>query len=125
MALGIGSVTLMNVIGNRFILNNVYYVPENKDRILSMMKFRKDHKADFRFTGPETFFMMAAKDFKFTDHSVNDILYTTIPQIQANVAASITANITNIAANTAVTRGTVKRQIDEGLSDTDSASAIS
>ena len=32
--------------------------------------------------------MTTAKGFKLTGHSVNDILYTTIPQIQANVAAT-------------------------------------
>ena len=86
MALGIGSVTLTDAIGNRLILNNVCYVPGSEDRIISMMKFRREHKTDFQFTGPETFSMTTAKGFKLTGHSVNDILYTTIPQIQANVA---------------------------------------
>jgi hypothetical protein len=113
MALGIGSVALMDATGNRIILHDVCYVPGIENRILSMMKFRKDHKTDFQFTGPETFSTTAAKGFKLTGHSVNDILYITIPQIQANV----TANIANA--------GTVKRQIDEVSSDTDSASAIS
>ena len=58
--------------------------------------------------------MTIAKGFKLTSHVVNDILYTTIPQVHANVA--------NVVANVTITHGTNKRQINEGSSDTDSAS---
>jgi hypothetical protein len=104
----------MDTIGDGIILNNVCHVPESKNRILPMIKFRRDHKIDFRFTGPETFSMTTVKGFGFTVNSVNDILYTTTPQIQ-----------TNVATNVAVTRDIIKRQIDEISSDTDSASTIS
>ena len=121
MALGIGSVTLTEATSNRLILNNVCYVPSSEDRIISMMKFRREHKTDFEFTGPETFSMTVAKGFKLTGHAVNDILYTTIPQIRANISA----NITNTAANAAITQGIAKHQINEVSLDTDSTSVIS
>jgi transposase InsO family protein len=87
---GKGSVTLTDVAGNRVTLNDVYYVPDSQDRILSMMKFRREYKADFQFTGPESFTMIALNGFQLQGISVNDILYTTIPQTQAN--AAITRN---------------------------------
>ena len=111
MALGTDSVTLTDATGSRITLKDVCYVPGSEDRILSLMKFRREHKTDFQFTGPETFSMTAANGFKLIGNSVNDILYATIPHIQANVTA-----------NVAVTRGSAKRQFVE---DTDSASAIS
>ena len=62
------------------------------------MKFRREHKAEFYFTGPETFTMNAANGFRLTGVSINDILHAMIPQTQANVA---------------VTRSAAKRQISE------------
>ena len=117
MALGIDSVTLTDAIDNRLILHNVCYIPGNEDRIISMMKFRREHKIEFEFTGLEIFCMSIIKDFNLTGQSVNDILYTTIPQIQAIVA--------NVAANVVVIRDTIKRQINEVSSDMDFASVIS
>ena len=65
--------------------------------------------------------MTIVKDFKLTGHSINDILYTIIPQIRANIIA----NVANIAINIAITRDIAKHQIVEVSSDTNSASAIS
>ena len=113
MTTDIDSVILTDIFDNRLILNNVCYVSDSEDRIISMMKFRREYKIEFQFTGPETFIMIIIKDFNLTDHSVNDILYTTIPQTQANIA------------NIVVIRDTVKCQINEVSSDTDSALVIS
>jgi hypothetical protein len=55
--------TLTDVAGNRLTLYDVCYVPESQDRILSLMKFRREHYADFQFTGLETFVMKAANGF--------------------------------------------------------------
>ena len=45
--------TLTNFAGTRFILKNVCYVPESQDQILSIMKFRTKHKANFYFMSLE------------------------------------------------------------------------
>lgn len=41
------SLTLTDASGNRITLNDVCYVPSSQDHILSLMKFRRDYKADF------------------------------------------------------------------------------
>ena len=60
-ALGKGSMTLTDTAGNRLTLHDVCYVPESQDRILSLTKFRREHYADFQFTGLERFVMKAPK----------------------------------------------------------------
>ena len=106
-AVGISSITLMDAFDNCIILNNVCYVPASEDRILSMMKFKKEHQANFQFTGLETFCMTTDKGFKLTGHSINDILHAMIPLLQANIA---------------VTHGTTKFYIVEVLSNSNAAS---
>ena len=114
MTIGIDSVILTNVFDNRFILNNICYIPDNENRIISMMKFRREYKIKFQFTDSETFIIITIKDFNLTNQSVNDILYTTIPQLQANIAANII-----------VTHDIAKHQINEGSSDMNFTSIIS
>ena len=88
-ALGKGSMTLTDVTGNRLILHNVCYVSESQDRILSLMKFRREHSADFRFTGSETFTIMAANGFQVSGKSINDILHISLsPQSEINAVAT-------------------------------------
>ena len=58
------------------MLEDVVYVPDSPDQILSLMKFRREHSADFEFTGPEEFTLTTATGFKLNGHSINDILYT-------------------------------------------------
>jgi hypothetical protein len=101
-AYGKGSVTLTDAAGNRITLNDVCYVPSGQDHIISMMKFRREHHAEFRFTGPETFKLTASNGFQFIGTSINDILYTplSIPQV-----------------NAVVTRSAVKQKVIENSSD--------
>ena len=88
IAQGKGSVTLTDCAGNRLTLHEVAFVPDCEDRILSLMKFRREHQAEFRFTGLETFVITTVDNFCLTGHSVNDILYTTIPFTQVNVVTT-------------------------------------
>ena len=60
------------------MLEDVVYVPESPDQILSLMKFRRQHSADFEFMGPEEFTLTTPTGFTLTGHSINDILYTWI-----------------------------------------------
>jgi hypothetical protein len=69
-----GSITLTDSAGRRITLDDVCYAPGSQDRILSTIKFRREHKADFKFTRPESFTMTAANGFKFAGNSINDIL---------------------------------------------------
>ena len=78
IAQGKDSVILIDAAGNKIILNDVCYVPGSQDRILFLMKFRREHKAKFRFIDSETFTMIAANDFKLQETFINDILYSTI-----------------------------------------------
>jgi hypothetical protein len=48
------------------------------------MKFRREYKAEFMFTGPETFTFITADNFRLISTSINDILYITIPCIHIN-----------------------------------------
>ena len=49
------SITLIDAINNKIILNDVYYVSDNQDWIFFMMRFRQEHKANFKFTDSEIF----------------------------------------------------------------------
>ena len=75
-AYGEGSIILTDSRGNEEVLEDVVYVPDSPDQILSLMKFRREHSADFEFTGPEEFTLTTATGFKLNGHSINDILYT-------------------------------------------------
>jgi hypothetical protein len=55
MAVGSGSITLTDHRGNRQTLNDVVYVPECSEQILSLMKLRRLYSADFAFTSLEEF----------------------------------------------------------------------
>ena len=96
-AQGKGSVMLIDSIDNRVILNDVCYASGSQDHILFLMKFRREHKADFYFIDPEIFIIDAINGFRFIGISINDILYTTIPQTQANIA--ITRNAVKCQRN--------------------------
>src|SRR5271170_4983551 len=101
---------LTDSVGRRITLDDVNYVPGSQDRILSMMKFRREHKADFKFTSLESFTMTAANGFKLVGNSIVDILYTALSsQPQANVTA---------------TRSAAKRQIVEVMTDVETESEI-
>jgi len=98
--------TLTNTAGNRLTLHDVCYVSESQDQILSLIKFRREHYADFQFTGLETFVMKAANGFELSGRSINDILHTSLSsQPEVNVAAtrSITAAARNEAKRKQVT----------------------
>ena len=115
--------TLTDIAGNRLILHDVCYVPENQDRILSLMKFRREHYADFQFIGLEIFMMKAANGFEFSGKVINDILHASLSsQSEINVAVT--------RSTTAATRNNAKRQqiaeipSDAEQNDTDSESEI-
>ena len=115
--------TLTDIAGNRLTLHDVCYVPESQDRILSLMKFRREHYADFQFIGLETFVMKAANGFEFSGRAINDILHASLSsQSEVNVAAT--------RSTTAATRNNAKRQqiaeipSDAEQNDTDSESEI-
>jgi transposase InsO family protein len=105
-ALGKGSITLTDVAGNKVTLMDVCYVPSSQDRILSLMKFRREHSVDFQFTGPETFMLTAANGFSIWGNSINDILQITMPQLQVSAV---------------ITRSSQKRSLAE-ISDQESTS---
>jgi len=77
-AYGQGSITLTDSEGHEEILQDVVYVPESPDQILSLMKFRRQHSADFRFTDLEGFTLSTPTGFSLNGQSVNDILYIQI-----------------------------------------------
>ena len=52
VAVGPGSITLTYHRGNRQTLNDVIYIPECSEQILSLMKLRRLHGADFAFYVP-------------------------------------------------------------------------
>ena len=74
-AYGQGSIILSDSEGHEETLEEVVYVPESPDQILSLMKFRREHSADFKFTDLEEFILSTPTGFSLTGQSVNDILY--------------------------------------------------
>src|SRR5436190_584260 len=50
-----------------------------------MMKFRQEHKANFKFTDSEIFTIIIINDFQLQDTFFNDILYNTIPQVNITI----------------------------------------
>src|SRR5271170_4483306 len=75
MAVGSGSITLMDYCGNRQTLNDVIYVPECTEQILSLMKLRRLYGADFAFNSLEEFQIPFPNGVFFSGKSVNDVLY--------------------------------------------------
>ena len=61
--------------GYKETLEDVVYVSENPDQILLLMKSRREHSADFKFTNLEEFTLSTPANFSLTEQSINDILY--------------------------------------------------
>ena len=91
LARGTGSITLMDSTGKRVTLNDVVYVPESPDQILSLIKLRREQNADFRFMATETFDLSFSNGVLFSGQSVNDILH-----IWTSSAIQINAVIRNV-----------------------------
>jgi hypothetical protein len=70
VAVGSGSITLIDSYGNRQTLNDVVYVPECTEQILSLMKLRRLYGAGF-----EEFNIPFPNGVLFSEKSVNDVLY--------------------------------------------------
>jgi hypothetical protein len=90
LARGTGSVILTDKSGKRFNLKDVVYVPERPDQILSLMKLRREQKADFWFTAIETFKLKFPKGVRFSGKSVNDICYIWTSPSPALLANAVT-----------------------------------
>jgi hypothetical protein len=83
-AYGKGTITLTDFTGHKITLRDVVYVPESPDQILSLMKFRRENKADFYFSDLEEFIITTPNGFTLTGKSVDDILHMwTQPSAQA------------------------------------------
>ena len=72
---GSGSITLIDKDGNRQTLNNIVYVPECSEQILSLMKLRRLYGAGFIFFSLEEFEIPFLNGVHFSGKSVNDVLY--------------------------------------------------
>ena len=83
--------TVIDGMGNRLTLDDICYCPASRDRILSFMKFRCEHAVDFRFTGLETFVLLAANGFEIHGKSVNDICHISLGS-QSEINVAITRN---------------------------------
>ena len=82
-AYGQGSIMLTDSNGYETILEDVVYVPGSSDQILSLMKFRQEHFAEFQFTSLEEFILFTPTGLSLNGQSINDILYTWVePSIQ-------------------------------------------
>jgi reverse transcriptase-like protein/integrase-like protein/Pol polyprotein/LTR polyprotein gag-polypeptide-like protein len=75
IAKGFGSITLTDRNNSTITLNDVVYVPECPDQIISLMKLRREYRATFDFTGVETFKISLPNGAFFLGESVNDILH--------------------------------------------------
>ena len=75
VAVGSGSITLMDSYGNRQTLNDVVYVPECTEQILSLIKLRRLYGAGFVFMALEEFNIPFPNGVLFSGKSVNDVLY--------------------------------------------------
>jgi hypothetical protein len=99
-----GSMTVTDPNGNRLTLQNVCYCPTSEYRILSFMKFRREFRLDFQFTGWETFMFRAANGFEVHGQYFNDIMHLSLAsQLEINV----------VTTRTAAARNSLKRRIDE------------
>src|SRR5271154_5971767 len=112
MAIGIGTITLTDHQGNRQTLNDVVYVPDSEDQILSMMKLRRLYQAGFAFTSLLEFEIPFPNGVHFSGKSVNDILYIW--------------ESTSLISNAVTTRSAYKRrkiiEIDDDVEDVNSNS---
>jgi len=75
VAIGSGSVTLVDHYGNRQTLHDVVYVPHCTEQILSLMKLRRLYGAGFAFSAVEEFEIPFPNGVFFPGKSVNDVLY--------------------------------------------------
>src|SRR5271170_1104551 len=100
MAIGYGSLTLTDDQGNRQTLNDVVYVPDAEDQILSMMKLREQYDAGFAFTSLLEFDIPFPNGVYFPGRSINYILY-------------IWESTTSLVSNAVTTRSASKRKIVE------------
>ena len=75
-AYGQGSIILTDSTEYKNMLEDVAYIPNSPDQILSLIKFRRQHSVDFIFIGLEEFKLSTPMGFTLTGHSINDILYT-------------------------------------------------
>jgi hypothetical protein len=99
-AVGKGTITLTDSHGKRLTLHNVCYCPGSQDRIISLMKFRREHHVDFQFTGLETFMLQAANGFEVHGRAINDILHISLDnQPEINVVMTRNTAKTNVIAN--------------------------
>jgi hypothetical protein len=67
--------TLAEPDGYRFTLHDVCYCAGSQDRIISLMKFQREHHVDFQFTGWEIFMLQAANRLEVHGGAINDILH--------------------------------------------------
>jgi transposase InsO family protein len=100
MAIGYGSLTLTDDQGNRQTLNDVVYVPDAEDQILSMMKLREQYDAGFAFTSLLEFDLPFPNGVYFPGRSISYILY-------------IWESRTSLISNAVTTRSASKRKIVE------------
>src|SRR6266496_2077909 len=70
IAHGYGSIILTDTVGNKYTLNNVVYVPDSPDQILSLMKFRRENNMAFYFTTIEEFVLTITNHLTFTGKSI-------------------------------------------------------
>ena len=90
---GKGTITLTDNAGNRLTLKDVVYVPESPDQILSLMKLRREHQADFHFIAIEKFVISLPNDVSFIGKSVNDICHIwTSSLLQINAVSTRSAS---------------------------------
>jgi len=75
LAVGSGSVTLMDHYGNRQTLHDVVYVSHCTEQILSLMKPRRLYGAGVTFSAVEEFEIPFPNSVFFPGKSVNDVLY--------------------------------------------------
>src|SRR5271170_1110345 len=74
VAVGSGSIILTDNWGNRQTLNNVVYISECTEQILSLMKLRRLYGAYFAFTSLEEFEIPFPNGVFFSEKSVDDVL---------------------------------------------------
>jgi hypothetical protein len=103
--IGKGSMTVTDPNGNRLTLHNVCYCPSSQYRILSFMKFRRECRLNFEFTGWESFTFKAANGFEVHGESFNDIMHISLGcQPEINVVTTRRAS--------AEARNSLKRKHD-------------
>ena len=79
------TIILTDNAGNKLILKDIVYIPENSNQILSLMKLRREHQIDFHFIAIEKFIISLPNDISFIGKSVNDICHIWTSSLQINV----------------------------------------